>query len=126
MIPPLVSFDVAKRHLRILVDNHDADIDAKLRLASAIVANHCKLRSIPDEWTVDPEEVDYDSTDLLLASDVLMSPPDSHYIRVPGNIQAAILLVLSDLFENREASTSGLLSDTIVDLLSEFRDPSHA
>ena len=126
MIPPLISLDVAKRHLHIIADHLDADIDAKLRLATAIVANHCKLTSIPDEWTVDSIELDYDSEDLLLVSDVTMSPPESHYIRVPGNIQTAVILILGDLFEKREASSSGLMSDTIVDILSTFRDPSQA
>ena len=56
MIPPLVSFDLAKEHLHIISDDLDSDINAKLRLATAIVANHCKVTSIPEEWIIDSNE----------------------------------------------------------------------
>lgn len=127
MIPPLVSFDLAKKHLRILSDDLDSDIDSKLRLASAIVVNHCKMTSIPNEWFVDSQtEPDFESTDLLLYSDTASSPPGLIYINVPGNLQAAVLLILGDLFWNRESSASNLLSDAVINLLTPFRDPTIA
>lgn len=129
MIPPLISFDLAKRHVHIIDRNDlDTDIETKIRLASAIVANHCKLTSIPNGWIVSSSEIDRDSQDLILFDDdVIASPPlDQSYIRVPGNLQAAVLLVFGDLFENRESSTSGLLSDTVINLLAPFRDPTMA
>ncbi len=127
MIPPLVSFDLAKRHIHILGNDLDQDIDAKLRLASAIVVNHCKLTAIPDEWFVSQDmEPDFENTDLILFSDTESSPPGLTYINVPGNLQAAVLLVFGDLFENREASVGNVLSQTVIDLLTPFRDPTMA
>lgn len=122
-IPPLISFELAKSHLRMTSDDLDREIETKTRLVSAIAVNHCKMTAIPDSWIVDSSELDSDSLDLVLFTD----PPDPlHYIRVPGDLQAAVLLMLSDLFYNGDASTSDLLSDTVINLLTPFRDPTMA
>jgi len=127
MIPPLISFDLAKRHLHVTGDDLDGDIETKTWLASYIVMNHCKLTSIPESWFVDSSEIDSDSLDLILFADnPPTSPPGEYYVRVPGNIQAAVLLVFGDLFENRESSVSNPLSDTVINLLAPFRDPTMA
>lgn len=127
MIPPLISFDLAKKHLRITSIDLDGEIDAKRRLASIIVANHCKLTDIPAAWLTTTEPVSYDeSDDLILSRNIGSSPLDLEYIRVPADMQAAVLLVLSDLFYNGDASTSELLSDTVINLLRPHRDPTMA
>ncbi len=127
MMPTLVTLNLAKQHLHIISDDLDLDIDSKLRLASAIVANHCKLTTIPNEWFVDPDsESDFEDSDLIMFSDTESSPPGSASVLVPGNVQAAILIVLGDLFENRESSAGNVLSQTVIDLLTPFRDPTMA
>ena len=129
MIPSFISLEVAKQHLHITHDDLDLDIDMKIMLASKIVANHCKLTSIPDEW-IETGLDDFDSPDLVLLEGVTASPPESPpnpvYARIPGEIQGATMLVLGDLFENRESSSSNVLSDTVIDLLRPFRDPTQA
>ena len=69
----LVSLDVAKTHLRVLGDEHDADIELKARAASRIVIDHLDRVTFP--WT---EET------------------------LPDSIRSAVLLVLGALFEDRE------------------------
>lgn len=79
----LVSIDVAKAHLRILDNNSDADIEAKLAQASSIVLYELGLETVPAEW--------------LKGSPPQMDPPD--------NYKAKCLLWLSELYENREAGS---------------------
>lgn len=127
MIPPLVSMSLAKTHLRIINNDLDNEIDLKVRLASQIVANHCKLTAVPDDWlSADPATPDSESDDLISSIETDVSPQDTMFMRVPGNLQVAVLLVLSDIFYNGDASTSELLSDTVKDLLTPFRDPTFA
>lgn len=127
MIPPLISFELAKKHLRMTSNDLDGEINAKRRLASQIVTNHCKLTAVPEDWISDVEPVPLDeSDDLILSRNIGVSPEDLEYIRVPADLQAAILLILSDLFYNGDASTSVLLSDTVIELLRPYRDPTMA
>lgn len=124
MIPPLVSFDLAKKHLRLTSNDLDREVDHKLRIASSIATGHCKLTKIPEEWIA--EELDDDNPVMIIIDDSETSPPSQFYVSVPGDFQAAILLMLSDLFYNGDASTSEVLSDTVKDLLLPFRYPSMA
>lgn len=128
MIPPLISIDLAKKHLRVTNNEHDDEIDAKIRLVTFIAMDHCKLTNVPGTWISDVEPVPNTESDnlILFTGDVDASPPDLTYIRVPGPVQAAMLLMLSDLFYNGDASTSNLLSDTVINLLTPFRDPTMA
>lgn len=105
----LVSITRALMHLR-LISSPDEDVayideleevQAKLEDASAIVLKHIK----------DPEneaELDADTT--------------------PGDIQAAVLIVLSDLWEHRAGSKDEdvVLSATVLNLLRGHRDPTLA
>jgi Phage gp6-like head-tail connector protein len=83
MATELVRLEVAKLHLRIADDLQDDDIEMKLQQASAILMQHMKLSAVPSEW-------------------LMGSPPST--IDPPANIQGYTLLILSELFENREAS----------------------
>ena len=125
-IPPLVSFTAAKQHLHILTNDLDKDIDFKLKLASRIVMGHCKLTSIPSAWVVPLDEVPDDEPMMVFVDDVGASPPTQYYADVPSDVQAAILLVLGSLFTAREAESSVVLSETVIDLLRPFRDPTFA
>lgn len=106
----LVSMERALRHLRILVgeapeDIEDveefADVEFKLDQACDIVLDYLKDRDNVNDW-------DEETT--------------------PKTIQAAVLLVLSDLFEHR-AGASGdavFISAAVKSLLERYRDPALA
>lgn len=94
----LVSLEEAKIHLRITDNDRDSDIEMKLAAASSIVLQHAKLDSVPAEWLIG-------------------SPPE---ISAPGNIQAATLLALSELFENREAGISNPLSNSVKSIIPRY------
>lgn len=98
----LVSIEEAKQHLRILHDESDADIEMKLAAASAIVLRYHKQDAVPAEW--------------LIGSPFEISPPH--------DIKASVLLVLSELYENREAGIANPLSDAVKSLIP--RDPTLA
>lgn len=95
----LVTIEEARRHLKLTTSNMaDADVAAdvadKAEAATDIVIDYIKQ---PDhEWT------DADA---------------------PALIKAAVLLVLGDLFDNREAAT---ISDPVKNLLHRYRDPALA
>ncbi len=101
----LVTLEKAKSHLNELGSSRDVDIQEKLDEASDIVLDYLKLDGVPDEWLASASPVEYD---------------------IPGVIQSATLLVLSELFENREASTSDPITDAVARLLMRKRDPALA
>ncbi len=74
----LVSLEQAKAHLRVVDDSSDNDIELKVEQASALILERCNStaywRAITPTWT--------DET-------------------VPLSVQAAILVLLSHLHENR-------------------------
>lgn len=100
----LVSLAKAKLQLRIEGTERDADIAMKIAQASAIVMQYYKKTAVPDEWY-----------------GVSSSPAT---ITVPADIEAATLLVLGELYENREASIANVLSDSVKALIP--RDPTLA
>ncbi len=112
----LVSMQAALDHVRTATTQDEADLISKVSIASAIVLNHCKLTAIPDEWITSPPDEDALPTD--------DSPPD--YVNVPGNLQAATLLIAGELFLNRESSNTDPLSSTVLSLLEGFRTPTSA
>lgn len=97
----LVTLDQAIRHLRlddVAADSPDADeVTLKATHASAVVLDFVNVDG-KDDW-------DSDS--------------------VPGAVQAAVLLVLSDLWEHRAGSSDEdvFLSIAAVSLLRPYRDP---
>lgn len=135
MIPrfPLISIESANEHMRLPCEN-DQLLRDKIIIASGIVWRHMKLEAIPEEWIVSDEsplpEIDYTAGPTMKVKptkDVsiveLYQESPTILIRVPGNVQAAVLLVLAELFENRQASTSDPLSDAVLSLLESYRDP---
>jgi len=85
----LVTMTLAKKHLRVLHDDDDAEIEAYLAAAETIVTEY---------------------VDRAVYGPVDDSPPgyppsgdDGTAIEVTPAITAAILLLLGDLYENREA-----------------------
>jgi uncharacterized phage protein (predicted DNA packaging) len=99
----LVSLDAAKRHLRVTVEADDEDIQRKIEQASAIVLDYVKQRYAM--WT-----------------------PDS----VPKEIEAAVMLMLTSLYDDRDAGSPdgavalGYLPPTVTAILHRYRDPALA
>lgn len=103
----LVDLTSAKLHLQIADSDtvHDDDIAMKITQASAIVMDYLKLAAPLDAWNNGDSPATY---------------------TIPDNIVSATLLVLSELFENRDANSSDPISKTVVSLLRRRRDPALA
>ena len=118
MSPILVPLSQAFDHVR--ANSDDAyNVELKLQLASSIVLKHMGYDSIPtgeyDEDTSPPtlRPVYYDDGSPIV-------------LHVTDSVKAAVLLVLSELYENREAGTADILSSTVIALLSTSFDPPFA
>jgi hypothetical protein len=107
----LVTLTLAKKHLRVLHDDDDAEIEAYLAAAETIVTEYL-------------DRAVYGSTD--------DSPPgappsddDGTAIEISPAITAAVLLMLGDLYENREAdsqdTSSAMLPRAVRALLAPYR-----
>lgn len=106
----LVSLDDAKMHLRIETTDFDTDIAMKIEQATELCLEWIARRG--DEPAVDGDPVvPWDET------------------TVPPPIQAAILMQLSQLYDDRNAGKvvneigRGYLTPTVVALLHRFRKP---
>lgn len=104
--PPLITLEAAKQQLRIAPNNntHDADIQAKILEASAILMDWIKQPAVPDSW--------------MSGSPAVMT--------VPPLVQSVTKLILSELFENREASVANVISPAVQTLLQRLFDPALA
>ena len=103
----LITLDRAKRHLRAEgMTNVDAltDIQEKVESASDIVLNYLRLETPPEAWGVAPDA-------------------DPSGVGTPARVQAAVDLVLGELYRVREATDVNLLSIGVVALLARDRDP---
>ena len=107
----LITLAQAKLQLRIDTpagDPGDADILLKRDQASGIILDYLKSRAIAG-WTDGPDDA---------------TPPS---IAVPGPVQAATLLMLSNLFEHRDELKPDADTWLAVErLLVRFRDPALA
>jgi hypothetical protein len=101
----LLTFSTAKKHLRITTTDQDGDLLLKLTQAEAIVLDYLNSstwwQAVTVTWTA---------------------------ATVPGQVQAAILLVLTHLVEHRgeDAPTEAALSVNVQSLLMRSRDPALA
>lgn len=104
---PLVTMTDAKAHLRIPVDDvgHDADVTLKLAQATDVILDYLTASADP-AWTV---------------------------ATVPLPVQAAILIMLTHLYEDRgdrakdtDADADDTVWKSIDRYLARFRDPSWA
>jgi hypothetical protein len=101
LIPLLVPLYRAKAHVRSNEDDSE-DLYYKVEQASGIIMDYLKMTEIPVDWIKTTSPVVY---------------------AIPHNVQAATLLVVSELYENREGSVSNPLSQAVMDLLHRLRDP---
>ncbi len=103
----LVTLAEGKRQLNIAVldTTRDTDVGDKITMASDIVMDYLKLAEIPDDWYTDD------------------SPP---VLAVPARVKGATLVMLTDLYENREGSKTDVISPAVKSLLMRTRDPALA
>lgn len=122
---PLVTLEHVKKHVRPIDDTTDDELNLKALIATQIVALHCKITSVPPSWFYDVQSppIDIDAEFMPSYIDSTQSPAVLEYLVVPGPIQAAILLMVAELFENKESSTSQPLSPFVLALLEGFREP---
>ena len=81
----LVSLEEAKDHLRVDNDDGDSDISLKIEAASQAVLNYIA----PDQLFYNTGGIpDYDTGGVA--------------IDIPGPIKAAVLLILGELYKNRD------------------------
>lgn len=104
----LVELDAAKNHLRVDGASEDATILVLIAAASEVILDYLKM-DIPTETSPD--------TSILQLWDTGV---------VPGAVQSATLLLLGDLYENREGSKVDILSSAVKALLHPHRDPALA
>lgn len=100
----LVSLERALSHLRVEAGDDDDTIKDLIDAASDIVIDYLKLKEIPETWA--------------LENDTTVST-------VPGPVRAAVLLVITVLYEDREGATDPL-TPAVESLLMRMRDPAVA
>lgn len=114
----LVSLSQAMDHVKAYGD--DAyNVELKLQLASGIVLKHMGYDAIPTG------EYDEDTSPPTLRP-VYYDDESPVVLHVTDSVKAAVLLVLSELYENRESGTADVLSSTVIALLSTSFDPPFA
>jgi hypothetical protein len=99
----LITMEEARAHLRVTGTRADEDIQLKIIAAGAILLNYIK--------------VDQDESPLSMpwgAEDV------------PWDIKAATMLILGELFAERESGKADVLSQAVKSLLHRYRDPAMA
>jgi hypothetical protein len=93
----LITLEQAKAELRIVTDDEDEDIQRRADQATAIVIDYLKDRANP-LWDLDT---------------------------VPGPVQAAIFVMLTNLYE-RDPAKDAAAWDAVERLVIRFRDPALA
>lgn len=98
----LVTLTLARRHLRVMHPDDDAEIEAYLAAAETIVTEYLDREVVADD-----------------------DEPEGNGIKVTPAITAAILLLLGDLYENREADPeskgNAVLPRAVRALLAPYR-----
>lgn len=137
----LVTLAEAKDQLSVLDNEDDVRIDRLTIIASQIIMNYLKVSPYLDGWTNTSgiPLVDTDGNPLriggqgyldtngnfILDLDTNGNPIDSGISVIPGMVQAATLLVIAALDDDREGAKDPL-SPAVESLLMRFRDPAVA
>lgn len=107
----MIQLTDARRHLRIDGTQDDTEIAQKLAVANEMVLAYVgHLRG--------------DYIDAELPADLILA--DDRRMRHESALDAARLLILGDLWQNRESSHGNPLSPAVVNLLNLFREPGYA
>ncbi|MCD7109713.1 head-tail connector protein [Rhizobium sp. DKSPLA3] len=103
----LVDIELARKHLRIFHEDEDAEIGVYLAAAESIVLEYIDRPVLPTGQPLPDPDAD--------GFTIIVTPP----------IVAAVLLVLSDLYERREApekdAGEAVLQPTVRRLLAPWR-----
>lgn len=99
----IISQQEAKQHLRVTSTHSDDDIELKILAASAILLNYIKI-----DVDASPLSVPWGEAD------------------PPWDIKASCMLILGELYMNREAKDADVLSPAVRSLLHRYRDPALA
>lgn len=102
----LITLQQAKTQVRVTDDAKNYDIEQKVAQASAIVMNYIKKTTVPEEWV-------NNSTSPIT-------------YEIPADIQMATLLVVGELYMNRESGAVNIFSDSLKDVLAQYWDPALA
>lgn len=94
----LVTLEAAKAHLRVTHASDDADITLKLRAAEKMAVRYLDRPVYPDQAALDAALVG--NPDLALADPLVCDEM----------VIAGILLLLGDLYENREEVVTGTIA----------------
>lgn len=107
-LPPLIGISEAMMQVQITPAQTDLipDLVMKIDQASALAYRWQKLDAVPDEWLV-PN-----------TSPILM--------KVPHDVKAFTLMILGELWLNRESSASDILPESVKTWARQFRDPTIA
>ncbi len=106
----LVDLELARKQLRVFHEDENAEIALYLAAAESIVVEYLDRPVLAaDETLPEPEDEGYDATTMLVTSPIV----------------AAILLVMSDLYENRQTPEKdvgeAILPPTVRRLLAPWR-----
>lgn len=117
-----VTLEDAKTHLRVDFDDDDADLQGKILAASSAVKNYMKTASVyePNRDADGNPETDADGNFTYPATK-----------RVRFEVRAATLILVGELYKNREAEQDGdaglgMLPAPVIALLYPLRDPALA
>ncbi len=113
--------DEARRHLRIDGYWDEDEIRQKLSQAAAIVRAY--LGDVPATLLADADRWGYSDP-----NDPPLDPPmeDVPQVRHNEAIEAAELLILGELWANRESGTADPLTPAVKNILRLFKEPGYA
>lgn len=120
----MITLDQARAHLRIDGTQDDTEISLKLNLAQELVSRYIgNMRSNPYEY-INDDEVCPPGT---ATPEELEGYRTYYWDREPkGGIDVAVLMVLGDLWLNRESTTGDPLSPSVRNVLSLYRELPYA
>ena len=107
----MISINDARAHLRIDGTQDDAEISAKMIIAEALIASY--IGHLRGDVFGEPQPPE-------------ITAADTQRFRHQPALDAARLLILGDLWANRESTTGDPLSPSVKRLLEPFREPGYA
>lgn len=113
-----LDIDAARVHLRIDGREQDGEIAEKLLLATAMVSLYIGTTATTPYTLTDIYALSEADQAALIAAEQANWPNRA--------LDAAVLLVLGELWQNRESSTADPLSPAVKNILCLFRTPGYA
>lgn len=110
----MITLTDARRHLRIDGTDHDTEIQQKLKEAIALAAVYVGAPTTPLPYDLQ------DSTGLTNAEAIAAYDAEAALWQRRG-MDAAVLLILGDLWASRESSSGDPLSAAVRNVLSLYR-----